>query len=160
MSPTVRAYIGLGSNLEDLAHQLRSAIDALHREYDALLALSMRSMIGALESGLSLLEIAPQWLGDASLREAYAKHRRFVACSMTLLFGVGMNAVAVAVASCLAWVPSTNPLRLTLLVVCGAGGGTLVGLGGAAIGTVSSLRRVRIAAQLRGLEAARSSPTH
>ena len=98
--------------------------------------------------------------GDASLREAYAKHRRFVACSMTLLFGVGMNAVAVAVASCLAWVPSTNPLRLTLLIVCGAGGGTLVGLGGAAIGTVSSLRRVRIAAQLHGLEAARSNPTH
>jgi 2-amino-4-hydroxy-6-hydroxymethyldihydropteridine diphosphokinase len=29
MSPTVRAYIGLGSNLEDPAHQLRSAIDAL-----------------------------------------------------------------------------------------------------------------------------------
>lgn len=48
----------------------RSAIDALHREYDALLALSMRSMIGALESGLSPLEIAPRWLGDASLRAA------------------------------------------------------------------------------------------
>ena len=29
MSPTVRAFIGLGSNLEDPAHQLRSAIDAL-----------------------------------------------------------------------------------------------------------------------------------
>ena len=98
--------------------------------------------------------------GDASLREAYAKHRRFVACSMTLLFGVGMNALAGILASCLAWVPAANPLRLTLLVACGAGGGTLLGLGGAAIGTISSLRRARIATQLRELEAARSSATH
>lgn len=98
--------------------------------------------------------------GDASLREAYAKHRRFVACSMILLFGVGMNALAGIVASCLAWVPSTHPLRLTLLVACGAGGGALIGVAGAAIGTVSSLRRARIAAQLRGVEEARSSPSH
>ena len=120
----------------------------------------MLGMIPAITRAARMLpEPAPAG-GHAALQEAYAEHRRFVACSTTLLFGVGLNTLAVALASSVAWVPAADPLRSTLLIAGGAGGGTLIGLVGATVGTMASLRRARIAAQFREIAQSRSTLTH
>ena len=113
------------------------------------------SLVGMLPAILRTTAVLPEPEpegGDAALREEYAKHRRFVAASMTLLFGGGMNLVVVCVASCMMWIPAADPLRMTLIIACSAGGGSVIGLMGALIGTMSSVRRAKIAAHLRALE--------
>lgn len=87
------------------------------------------------------------------LLESYASLRRFKACAFLWLFGVGGNLLFGAALMLLAWAPSDSRTMTFVLAIGGGTAGTVLGIAGGVIGTMASMRRARITALIRGLDA-------
>lgn len=87
------------------------------------------------------------------LLESYASLRRFKAQAMLWLFGVGMNLLFGACFMLMAWLPSDSRTTTYILAIGGGAAGSALGIAGGVIGTVASMRRARINALIRSLDA-------
>jgi hypothetical protein len=85
------------------------------------------------------------------LAKAYEQHRAFRSWTMFTLFGLISPLFTSVVAMTFAWT-SLSQESLPLVIGVGAGGGTLVGVLGAALGILSGVKRARISALLAELE--------
>jgi hypothetical protein len=87
------------------------------------------------------------------LQESYASLRRFKAQSFLWLFGIGMNFLFGACFMLMAWLPADSRTTTYILAIGGGTAGSALGIAGGVIGTIAGMRRARINALIRSLDA-------
>lgn len=142
----------LGPTFDDAAR--RAMVLAL-----ALQVLCGGTLIAVLAMCMPMLRREPEPMdagGSQELAEAYERLRRFKSRAFVWLFGVGMTAMIAVINVGVAWAGAVGPKAAMMLAIVGSVGGSLLGVGGAIIGTVAGIRRVRINGMLRELEERRA----
>lgn len=89
----------------------------------------------------------------AELIESYASLRRFKAAAFLWLFGVGGSLIVGGAMLAMAWLPPDSDAMIWVLAIGGGVAGSALGIAGGVLGTVASIRRARINAMIRTLDA-------
>lgn len=118
----------------------------------AYLALTLPVLYGC----IGMLRREPEPMdarASAELIESYASLRRFKAAASVWLFGVGGTALCGGTMLAMTWLPPDGGTTVLVLAIGGGVAGSALGIAGGIFGTIASMRRARINALIRTLDA-------
>ncbi len=87
------------------------------------------------------------------LTQAYQDLRRFKAMAFLWLFGVGGSILFGGAMLAMAWIQPDSRALILVLAIGGSAAGSALGIAGGVVGTVAGLRRAKINAMIRDLNA-------
>jgi hypothetical protein len=126
-----------------------------------ILLISLSITFGTLLVCMGMLRREPEPLDARSspqLIQCYQDLRCFKAMAFLWLFGVGGSILLGGSMLAMAWIEPGSRTLILLMAIGGAAGGSALGIAGGVVGTVAGLRRAKLNAMLRDLDATPDSP--